>query len=73
MSYKIDLVRYLTHRAFKISSSYIIIQSEFDNTKMSLQKNMYPKTVIDNQLKTFLENQFTVNSDTTSDKRKILQ
>ena len=40
---------------------------------MSLQKNMYPKTVIDNQLKTFLENQFTVNSDTTSDKRKILQ
>ena len=33
---------------------------------------MYPESVIDNQIKTFLEKQFTVDSRTTSEKRKSL-
>ena len=33
---------------------------------------MYPKSVIDNQIKTFLNKQFTVNSVTTSEKQKAL-
>ena len=33
---------------------------------------MYPKSVIDNQIKTFLDKQFTVASVTTSEKQKTL-
>ena len=33
---------------------------------------MYPKSVIDNQIKTFLDKQFTVDSVTTSKKQKTL-
>ena len=33
---------------------------------------MYPKSVIDNQIKTFLDKQFTVDSVTTSEKQKTL-
>ena len=31
---------------------------------------MYPKIVTDNQIKTFLDKQFTVDSGTTSEKQK---
>ena len=54
MSYKIGLIRCLTHRAFKISSSYIIFHNELEKIKVLLQKNMYTKSVIVNQVKTFL-------------------
>ena len=40
--------------------------------KILLQKNMYLNSVIDNQIKTFLDKQFTVDSVTTSEKRKTL-
>ena len=33
---------------------------------------MCPKSIIDNQIKTFLEKQFTVDSGTTSGKQKTL-
>ena len=72
MSYKIGLIRCLIHRAFKISSSYIIFHNELEKIKILLQKNMYPKSVIDNQIKTFLDKQFTVDSGTTSEKQKAL-
>ena len=70
ISYKIGLVRYLIYRAFKISSSYIIFHNELEKVKILLQKNIYPKCVIDNQIKTFLGKQFTVDSGTTSEKQK---
>ena len=72
ITYKIGLIRCLIQRAFKISSSYIIFHNELENIKMLLQTNMYPKSVIDNQIKTFLDEQFTVDSVTTSEKQKIL-
>ena len=72
MTYKIGLIRCLIHRAFKISSSYIIFHNELEKIKILLQKNMYPKSVIDNQIKTFLDKQFTVESVTTSEKQKTL-
>ena len=37
-----------------------------------LQKSMYPKSVIDNQIKTFLDKQFTVDCGTTSERQKTL-
>ena len=33
---------------------------------------MYPKDVIDNQIKTFLDQQFTVDSGTISERKKTL-
>ena len=72
VSYKIGLIRCLIHRAFKISSSYMIFDIELEKIKILLQKNMYPKSVIDNQIKTFLDKQFTVDSVTTSEKQKTL-
>ena len=70
MSYKIGLIRCLIHRAFKISSSYIIFHNELEKIKILRQKNMYPISVIDNQIKTFLDKQFTIDSVTTSEKQK---
>ena len=70
MSYKVCLISYLIHRAFKISSSYIIFDKELEKIKILLQKKMYPKSVIDNQIKTFLDKQFTVDSGTSSEKQK---
>ena len=68
MNNKIDLVQCLIHRAFKVSSSYIIFHNDLEKIKVLLQKNMYRKidnTVIDNQIKTFLGKQFTVDSGAT--------
>ena len=72
MSYKIGLVRCLIHTAFKISSSYTIFDNKLENIKILLQKSMYDKRVIDNQIKTFLDKQFTVDSSTTSETQKTL-
>ena len=33
---------------------------------------MYPKSVVDNQIKTFLDKQFTADGSTTSEKQKTL-
>ena len=55
MSYKSYLVRYLIHRAFKIGSSYIILHKKLEKIKRLLQKNMCPKSVLDNQIETFLD------------------
>ena len=72
MSHKISLIRCLIHRAFKISSSYIIFHNKLEKIKVLLQQNMYPKSVIDNQIKTFLDKQFTEDSGATSEKQKTL-
>ena len=40
-SYKIGLIKCLVHRAFKISSSYIIFHNEINKIKNILQKNTY--------------------------------
>ena len=60
------------YSAFKISSSYIIFHNKLEKVKILLQKNMYPKSITDNQIKTFLDKQFTVDSGTTSEKQKTL-
>ena len=70
ISYTIGLARCLIYRAFKTSSSCIIFHNELEKVKILLQKNMYPKSVIDNQIKTFLDKEFTVDSGTLSKKTK---
>ena len=64
------LVRCLIHRAFKISSPYIIFHNGLEKIRILLQKNICPENVTDNRIKTFLEKQFIVDSGTTSEKQK---
>ena len=56
MSCKIGFAKYLIHRAFKISSSYIIPDNELEKIKLLLQKDMYPKSVIVIKSKRFWKN-----------------
>ena len=72
-SYKIGLIKCFAHRAFKISSSYIIFHNEINKIKNILQKNMYPIFVIDNQTKKFLEMQYTTirNENTVNNNKKV--
>ena len=66
-TYKTGLIKCLIHRAFKISSSYIIFHDELNKIKLLLQKNLYPLHVIDQQIKKFLDKQYT--KDSTPDKK----
>ena len=72
-SYKIGLIKCLVHRAFKISSSYIIFHNEINKIKNILPKNMYPSFVIDNQIKRFLEMQYTIisNENNVNNNKKV--
>ena len=72
MSYKIGLLKCIIDRAFKISSSYIIFHNELEKIKILLQKNMYPTSIIDNQIKTFLDKHFPVDRGTTFKKQETL-
>ena len=70
-SYKIGLMNRLIPRAFKISSSYIIFHNEIHKIKDTLQKNMYPIFVSDNQVKRFLQMQYTnINNENTINNNK---
>ena len=53
MSYKIGLARCCIQKPFKSSSSYIIFHNELEKIKTLLQKNMYPKSVINDRIKPF--------------------
>ena len=53
MSYKIGLAICFIQRPFKSSSSYIISHNELEKIKILLQENMYPKSVINDQIKHF--------------------
>ena len=66
MSYKIGLVRCLIYRAFKSSISCIIFHKELAKIQILIQKNIYPKSVIDNQ--NFPDKSFAVDSGSTSEK-----
>ena len=53
MSYKIGLIRCLTHRAFKISSSYIIFHNELEKKKFYYRKTCTLKALLLIKLKPF--------------------
>ena len=53
MSYKIGLIRCLIHRAFKISSSYIIFHNELEKIKILLHKTCIIKALLIIKLKPF--------------------
>ena len=49
-----------------------LTNNEIEKVNILLQKNMYPKSVIDKQIKTFLDKQFTEDKDITSEIQKTL-
>ena len=61
LSYKIGLVKALTHRAFKICSNWCLFHDEVNNIKKYLEKNSYPKNFIDRAIKMYLEKQFNID------------
>ena len=71
MSYKIGLVNCLIHRAFKISSSYLIFHNELEKIKKLLQKNLYPNRIIDNNIRLFLEKQYNRTVSNTTKKKVV--
>ena len=52
--YKHNLVKSLLQRAYKIGSSYKLIHSDFMRIKDMLAKNGYPRTLVDNCIRGFL-------------------
>ena len=58
-SYKVGLVKILLHRAFVISSNWSIFHLELSKTRELLEKNLYPSNFIDQQIKEYLQAQFS--------------
>ena len=60
------LVRTLLHRAFTISSSWFLFHEEVVRSKHYLEKNSYPLSFVNKQVKFFLENKINDKSDTVN-------
>ena len=55
-SYKVKLLRISLHRAFMIGSSWSLFHEEIFKTKHYLEKTSLPLSLVDKQVKFFLEN-----------------
>ena len=64
--YKVGLVRTLLHRAFMIGSSWFLFHEDVVKTKHYLEKNSYPLSFVDKQVKLFLENKVNEKSVTVN-------
>ena len=53
ISYKIGLIKTLLNRAFVICSSWKVLHKEINNIKTLLNKNLYPTTLVDKEIKVF--------------------
>lgn len=60
--YKCNAVKTLLFRAFKISSTYNLMNIEFDFLKRFFLNNGYPLKLINNEIKLFLDNIFQKKS-----------
>ena len=65
MSYKIGLIKNLLHRAFEINSSWCGFHTEIKRVHEILQKNSFPKHLIDRITKAFIEKVYESSEDTT--------
>ena len=53
LKYKINLVRNLLHRAYKICNSYSLIHEDFEIISTMLEKNGYPTGFLNKQIRIF--------------------
>ena len=70
---KLGLVRTLLHRAFTISSSWFLFHEEVVRIKHYLEKNSYPLSFVNKQVKFFLENKINDKSDTVNATNNIVK
>ena len=73
--YKVNLVSVLVYRAFHICSTYENFHKELCKIKAILYENCFPKSLIDNVIRVFLDKQFNKKvsvSDQKEDKQRIL-
>ena len=70
-SYKIGLIKTLTHRAFEICSSWSLFDQECNKIKTLLLKNMYPSNLIDKEIKKYLNKRFTDNTIENRDNKIV--
>ena len=59
--YKVNLISILVFRAFNTCSSYINFHNELIKIKHILINDFYPSTLIDNVIKKFLNEQFSLS------------
>ena len=64
------IIKSLNHRAFYISSSKTIFYKELSNIKKSLISNNFPKNLVDQQIRLYLQsikkNNNTINNNNTN-------
>ena len=65
-AYKIGLIKNMLFRAFAINSSWIGFHEEIMRIYRILQKNSFPKHVIDRVTKSFIDNVYKSSEDTPS-------
>ena len=61
-SYKLELVRTLVDRVFKINNTWTGFHLDISNLTKTLRKNLFPSSVIENVVRKFLNNYFTSDS-----------
>ena len=70
--YKINLIKSLLDRAWKICSNYELFHLEVLSMKENLKKNNYPCSVIDRTIKEFLDKKYRpVGEEMQEEKRKV--
>ena len=72
-SYKVGLVRTLLHCTFMISSSWFLFHEEVVKIKHYLEKNSYPLSSVDKQVKLFIENKINEKSDTVNATNNVVK
>ena len=72
-SYKVGLVRTLLNCAFMIRSSWFLFHEETVKIKHYLEKNSYPLSFVDKQVKFFLENKINKKSDTVNATNNVVK
>ena len=67
-SYKLSLIKCLIDRSFKIWNSY---NSDVENIKSNLIKNLYPPFVVDKVIRKYLDYKFSGSQNQLKDKSDV--
>ena len=70
LSYKLGLIKTLIHRAFKISYNWITFHKEMELVKNYLGKNAYPPSIVDKEIKTYINKIHTKKNAENEKKQK---
>ena len=69
LRYKLGLIKTLIDRAFKVSYNWITFHKEIEVVKNYLGKNAYPPSMVNKEIKRYLDNVHTKKDIVTENKR----